>query len=368
MKTTRYYIIIITLVVGVFLSACELSMYHVDTKARFLSITDRGSDIQLMWKTNIKPSQNYHYNLGIESDSDQYNIGGNVNEMEIARKVEYYGKLFSLSVVTDSGVVIDSISERYSNDYSLFFNGENKSIAHRGLSSLYPENTMIAFENAYEHGFVYVECDLRLTKDKIWVLLHDDSISRTSNGSGLVKDYTLEELEAFDFGYPDKFGNLYPQQILTLKDFISFCRQKGLRPIFEIKPNYLSDDDIKSFYKDVSVIDCDEYAISCFQTKILTDIRKLSPRVNLGFPATDYSPDHVQILDSLYPCFYILNVNAIDCYQDVNDTSNVQVYQLSKKGIMICLWTIYDPICISNMLDKGFFVYTDILPSLKNAK
>ncbi|MCO0860902.1 glycerophosphodiester phosphodiesterase family protein [Staphylococcus pasteuri] len=75
-----------------------------------------------------------------------------------------------------------------------------KLIAHRGLPKDYPENTLIGYQHALDLPIDMLEIDLHYTKDKKLVVIHDDTIDRTSNGKGKVKDYTLAELRQFDFG------------------------------------------------------------------------------------------------------------------------------------------------------------------------
>lgn len=72
--------------------------------------------------------------------------------------------------------------------------------AHRGWSEDYPENTMIAFEKAMEIGCDQIETDVRVTKDGRLVLIHDHLVDRTTDGTGKVCDYTLEELQKLDAG------------------------------------------------------------------------------------------------------------------------------------------------------------------------
>ncbi len=74
-------------------------------------------------------------------------------------------------------------------------------LAHRGGSHLAPEHTMAAFRNANNLGVDGFEIDIRLTKDEEIVVTHDETIDRTSNGSGRVASFTLEELRKFNFGY-----------------------------------------------------------------------------------------------------------------------------------------------------------------------
>ena len=68
--------------------------------------------------------------------------------------------------------------------------------AHRGWCSKYPENTMEAIKAAVEVGVDQIETDIRVTKDGELVLFHDPTVDRTTNGTGKVIDYTLEELRA----------------------------------------------------------------------------------------------------------------------------------------------------------------------------
>ena len=65
-----------------------------------------------------------------------------------------------------------------------------KIYAHRGYSGRYPENTMLAFQKAAETGCDGMELDVQLTKDGTVVVIHDEAVDRTTDGTGLVKDYT----------------------------------------------------------------------------------------------------------------------------------------------------------------------------------
>lgn len=70
-------------------------------------------------------------------------------------------------------------------------------IAHRGYSGKFDENTMIAFRKAIEYKADGIETDVQLSKDGIPVIIHDETLDRTTDGHGFVKDYTLKELKAF---------------------------------------------------------------------------------------------------------------------------------------------------------------------------
>ena len=73
--------------------------------------------------------------------------------------------------------------------------------AHRGYSGRYPENTMEAFRGAYEAGADGIELDVQLSKDGQIVIIHDETLDRTTTGKGYVKDHTLAELKLLDASY-----------------------------------------------------------------------------------------------------------------------------------------------------------------------
>lgn len=75
-----------------------------------------------------------------------------------------------------------------------------QSIAHRGASALAPENTLASFEKAIELGFDYIELDVRLSKDKQLVVIHDANVMRTTDGEGLIEDLTVKEIKKLDAG------------------------------------------------------------------------------------------------------------------------------------------------------------------------
>lgn len=100
-------------------------------------------------------------------------------------------------------------------------------LAHRGGSQLAPENTMAAFKKAAELGVHGFEIDIRLTKDEEIIVFHDDTVNRTSDGSGRVAEFTLRELKKLDFGYRfiDLNGELSYREkgetVVTLKELLT---------------------------------------------------------------------------------------------------------------------------------------------------
>ena len=74
-------------------------------------------------------------------------------------------------------------------------------IAHRGGRGLWPENTLYAFERAAELGVDVLEMDIHSTADGVLVTMHDDTVDRTTDGSGPIQGFTIEELKELDAGY-----------------------------------------------------------------------------------------------------------------------------------------------------------------------
>lgn len=74
--------------------------------------------------------------------------------------------------------------------------------AHRGSRILWPENTLYAFERAVEdHGYRYLELDVHLSADRVPMVIHDRTLDRTTDATGLVSDRTVEDLKTLDAGY-----------------------------------------------------------------------------------------------------------------------------------------------------------------------
>ncbi|PLC51124.1 glycerophosphodiester phosphodiesterase [Pollutimonas subterranea] len=110
-----------------------------------------------------------------------------------------------------------------------------KLIAHRGAGLHAPENTLAAIRLGARHGFTMMEYDVKLSRDGVAVLLHDDTVDRTSNGCGRAGDMTLKELAELDFG--SWSANEYAgESIPTLASIASYTRANGIRSNIEIKP------------------------------------------------------------------------------------------------------------------------------------
>lgn len=108
-----------------------------------------------------------------------------------------------------------------------------KVIAHRGLSKRNPENTQLAYQAALSQHIDMLEIDLHMTKDGALVAIHDDTIDRTSNGKGAIKDLTLEALRAFNFSRQANFT--VDASIMTFDEILTLCKKFSKTLLIEVK-------------------------------------------------------------------------------------------------------------------------------------
>ncbi|MDX8360500.1 MULTISPECIES: glycerophosphodiester phosphodiesterase [Bacillaceae] len=156
--------------------------------------------------------------------------------------------------------------------------------AHRGASKLAPENTMTAFLTAEELGADGIELDVQLSKDNIPVIIHDETLNRTTNGVGYVKDYTAKELEELDAG--SWFTPLHMgEKIPTLDHFLSWFSTTKMLLNLELKNSLIE-------YKGIEQIVCDmlkaykvddRTVISSFNHHSIKNVMKIDPQLDTAF-------------------------------------------------------------------------------------
>lgn len=108
-------------------------------------------------------------------------------------------------------------------------------IGHRGAAKHAPENTLAGLRTAAAQGVLWVEVDVKLTRDRVPVLMHDDMLERTTDGRGRVQDLTYDELLRLDAGR--WFGTGFAgERVPTLVDTLNLCTALGLGINLELKP------------------------------------------------------------------------------------------------------------------------------------
>ncbi len=187
-------------------------------------------------------------------------------------------------------------------------------IAHRGSSDFAPENTLIAFQKALKEGAHAIELDVRLTKDKEIVVIHDARLERTTNGYGKVENASLEDIKKFDAGswFNSKFSS---ERIPTLEEVFKLVRKKAGINI-EIKP--------KLKHPEIMVRKCVELVqkyslqnyvlISSFDHSLVKKVKLLDERISTGIlysPMIHFGKNVVKLAKSNYADFVIMSKNYI---------------------------------------------------------
>ena len=184
--------------------------------------------------------------------------------------------LFSGCAQTET--VVETRTNFYTSNEQYFVNSVN----HRGYYTA-PENTLSAYKLSKEMGFSMVECDVTFTKDDVPVLLHDDTVDRTSNGTGKIKDLTFDEVRSLDFGSwkSEKYSG---EKIPSFSEFISLCRRLSLHPYIEIKPYGVTKEQIEKLHDIVHSYGMkDNVTWISFGYGILNDIKEINPTARLGY-------------------------------------------------------------------------------------
>ncbi|WP_028550754.1 glycerophosphodiester phosphodiesterase family protein [Paenibacillus sp. UNC451MF] len=163
-------------------------------------------------------------------------------------------------------------------------------VGHRGYKAAFPENTLLAFQKSLEMGVDVLEFDLRFSKDKVIVIIHDETLERTTNGIGNVSDYTLAELKQLDAGgwFGKPFEGL---KIPTLEEMIQLITPyPDLILNVEIKPSIhakeIADQAIAMLAKYGHLSRC---IFTCFDAKIITYIHDTYSLKTQGFPEESMS-------------------------------------------------------------------------------
>lgn len=110
--------------------------------------------------------------------------------------------------------------------------------AHRGVRSTHPENTMIAFQEARRVGAHGIELDVHVSKDGEIVVIHDETVDRTTNGTGLICEQTVQQLQALDAGsYKDP--SFHEAKIPTLREVLIWLSTTTMQLNIELKTDII---------------------------------------------------------------------------------------------------------------------------------
>lgn len=176
-------------------------------------------------------------------------------------------------------------------------------IAHRGSKGTHPENTLIAFEKAIRVGSDGIELDVHLTKDNQVVVIHDETLNRTSNGKGFVRDFSLNELKLLNMG--SWFDSNYKictmptlQEVIELLNRLEF---NGLLNI-EFKTNKYSYPGIEKVVLDILRKQPNRFTVvfSSFNYETLIRLKKIDEKVAIAL-LFEKNGKNKKVLDQTIP-------------------------------------------------------------------
>lgn len=227
---------------------------------------------------------------------------------------------------------------------SILTNAQTKIIAHRGFSSIAPENTLIAFQKAIECNADYFELDVHKTKNDSIVVIHDSSIDRTSSNEvkGRIAEMNYSDLATLTVGYPIKFDDKYEnEKIPTLREALKLAKGK-IKVCIEIKV-YGAETDILKIVNDLGVKD--DVIIFSFYYPVLAKIRQLDKNIPILFlinKADKMTIDYAKIIES----------NAIGVGYGTTVTEEYLNFA-HKNGIEVWKWTVNKEDEMQQLIDLG---------------
>lgn len=230
--------------------------------------------------------------------------------------------------------------------------------AHRGFSGYYPENTMLAFQKVAEETVADgIELDIQLTKDGEIVIMHDEMLDRTTNGSGWLKDHTLKELKMLSVGVNVK--GFFPRQTIpTLREYFTWLKTTKLITNIELKTSYFEYEGIEekliAMVKEFGLEDQIWY--SSFNHYTVARIKKLMPEAKCGL-----------LTDT-----WLMNIGEYAASQGAASV-NARTYFCAKEGVAADLhahnialqaWTPNDAEMMQELVDAGVDVLITNYPDI----
>ena len=218
----------------------------------------------------------------------------------------------------------------------IVFDENVKGIAHRGYSAIAPENTLPSYILAAKKGFKYMETDVCLTSDGVPVLLHDDTIDRTSNGTGTIYNMTLAQVRQYDFG-SWKSSEYTGVQIPTLEEYLSLCRSLMLHPYIEIKDVPFTQQQVENVVNLVHKYGLKGKAtIMSFNLTYLEYVKDYDDTMRLGYP-----PNGVPTVNDLNVCKSLqTGKNEVFCDPQYNKVTDAICDMFREEGIPIEVWVV----------------------------
>ena len=195
-------------------------------------------------------------------------------------------------------------------------------LAHRGASGYAPENTMEAFRLALDMGADGFELDVHMTKDGQLVVIHDETVDRTCNGKGFVKDMTVAQLKELDAsaGFMGVYGKT---EIPTLREYMEFVKDLPIITNIELKTNIYEYEGLPEMvYEMIKEFNLQEKVIiSSFNHFSVMKMKAFAPELKYGFLAESWMLDTGEYCNKHgVPCYHPLRGNCTpELVKDMKD-------------------------------------------------
>ena len=236
-----------------------------------------------------------------------------------------------------------------------------KVAAHRGVSSLAPENTLSAFRKAAEMGCEWIELDVQLTRDNVPVVIHDKTVQRCTNGTGIVSEMDLVELKSLDAG--TWFSEAFCQeQVPTLKESLLLANNYNLNVNIELKI-YPEDNVILLCEEVIKVITetktpLSNILFSSFDLEAIKYMHKCQPTIRRG-QLWEVLPENVLL--------HLTEIDAYSAHCDYRYLKEEQAKRLKQKGYKIFCYTANNPEQVRAHKDWGVdLVFSDMPQAYSN--
>ncbi len=237
-------------------------------------------------------------------------------------------------------------------------------IGHMGDCGNAPENTMPSFIYAVDSlGLHWIECDPNVTKDGYIVLNHRESIDSHSNGTGKVAEMTLEELQQYDFGNPEKFGTKYKgTSICTAEDVLRFAKSKKVIVEFDFSHFQFTKENIQKLYDIVLRENYEKYTVfEPINEEQLNAIAQVTTSIPIVYGGLDVDLNAPSLLKEFSFVVVGLNHRKVG---DRKDLANI-IHAMGYKAASSVLNPIpEDPIeKMNELINMGFdYIYTESIP------
>ncbi len=218
--------------------------------------------------------------------------------------------------------------------------------AHRGFSQRYPENTLLAFEQAAQAGADGIEFDIHLAADGVPVVVHDLPLGRTVKGSGLVTEFRSDQLAAMDAG-THKGAEFVGVGVPSLRQVFEWSRGNRLMMNVEIKAGPKAYVGLEAVVLDlVREFDLfDRVVVSAFDHHVLVRLRELEPRIETA----------ILIAGTLVrPWDYLAGIGASGLhFHAACPIPAEDIAELQRRGIALRVWTVNDPAHLQHFMAQG---------------